>query len=94
LVSLDTLVVLRVNRDWAGRLLIGPGINSRRVMADDAPSELLSRRHQMLPVLGEGDIARMRRFGDVRRFGRGEALFTVGRVPKSGATASAPRERL
>jgi len=93
-VSLDTLVVLRVNRDWAGRLLIGPGINSRRVMADDAPSELLSRRHQMLPVLGEGDIARMRRFGDVRRFGRGEALFTVGRVPKSGATASAPRERL
>ena len=32
-------------------------------MADDAPSELLTRRHQMFPVLTEAEIARIRRFG-------------------------------
>jgi thioredoxin reductase (NADPH) len=49
-------------------------------MAEDAPSELLSRRHQMFPVLSEGDVARMRRFGEVRTFREGEALFIAGRA--------------
>ncbi|HEU5295925.1 MAG TPA: cyclic nucleotide-binding domain-containing protein [Burkholderiaceae bacterium] len=49
-------------------------------MADDAPSELLSRRHRMFPVLSDADIARMQRFGEVRTFGRGDALFAAGRA--------------
>jgi len=47
-------------------------------MADDAPSELLSRRHQMFPVLTDAEIARIRRFGTLRHYARGERLFTVG----------------
>jgi thioredoxin reductase (NADPH) len=47
-------------------------------MADDAPSELLSRRHQMFPVLTDAEIARIRRFGSVRRYRRGDRLFAVG----------------
>jgi thioredoxin reductase (NADPH) len=49
-------------------------------MVDDAPSELLSRRHQMFPVLSPGDLARMQRFGEVRDFREGEALFSAGRA--------------
>src|SRR5437867_8410126 len=47
-------------------------------MADDAPSELLARRHQMFPVLTDAEIARIRRFGTVRHYRRGERLFAVG----------------
>src|SRR5438094_7303915 len=47
-------------------------------MADDAPSELLTRRHQMFPVLTDAEIARIRRFGTVRHYRRGERLFAVG----------------
>src|SRR5262245_15902194 len=49
-------------------------------MADDAPSELLSRRHQMFPVLTEAEIARIRRFGTPTRYARGELLFKVGEL--------------
>lgn len=48
-------------------------------MADAAPSELLSRRHQMFAVLTDAEIARVHPFGTVRRFRRGDSLFTVGR---------------
>ena len=48
-------------------------------MADnDHPSTLASRRHQMFPVLTEAEIARIRRFGDVRRYERGARLFAAG----------------
>jgi thioredoxin reductase (NADPH) len=49
-------------------------------MADDAPNELLSRRHQMFPALSDADIARIRRFGEVRTYRHGEALFMAGRT--------------
>ncbi|MGY4829034.1 FAD-dependent oxidoreductase [Sphaerotilaceae bacterium SBD11-9] len=47
-------------------------------MADDAPSELLSRRHQMFPVLSEAEIARMHRFGSVQAHPKGARLGTAG----------------
>jgi len=69
-------------------------------MADDAPSELLSRRHQMFPVLTEAEVARIRRFGTVRNYRRGEMLFTVGQpgpsmfVVLTGAVAISQRDGL
>jgi thioredoxin reductase (NADPH) len=47
-------------------------------MADDAPSELLSRRHQMFPVLSEAEIARMHRFGTAQAHPDGTRLVTAG----------------
>src|SRR4029078_9898435 len=47
-------------------------------MADDAPSELLSRRHQMFPILAPTEIARIHRFGTLRRYRRGDTLFAAG----------------
>jgi len=37
-----------------------------------------TRREQMFPSLDEGDIARISRFGECRRFASGEALFRAG----------------
>lgn len=47
-------------------------------MADDAPSELLSRRHQMFPMLSEAELARVRRFGALQTHPRGTRLVTAG----------------
>ena len=47
-------------------------------MADDAPSEFLSRRHQMFPVLTEAEMARMQRFGTLQAHGSGTRLITAG----------------
>jgi thioredoxin reductase (NADPH) len=47
-------------------------------MADDAPSELLSRRHQMFPVLTEAEMVRMRRFGTLQVHPGGTRLITAG----------------
>ena len=47
-------------------------------MADDAPSEPLARRHQMFPALTDAEIARIRRFGTVRHYRRGDKLFVAG----------------
>lgn len=47
-------------------------------MADDAPSELLSRRHQMFPVLSDAEIMRMQRFGTLQTHGPGTRLTTAG----------------
>jgi len=47
-------------------------------MVEDAPSELLSRRHQMFPVLSEAEIARISRFGNVKAFPKGARLITAG----------------
>jgi thioredoxin reductase (NADPH) len=47
-------------------------------MSDDAPSELLSRRHQMFPMLGEAELARVHRFGTLQSHQRGTRLLTAG----------------
>ena len=47
-------------------------------MSDEAPSELLSRRHQMFPRLTDAEVARMQRFGTVRHYRAGERLQGVG----------------
>jgi thioredoxin reductase (NADPH) len=47
-------------------------------MSDDAPSELLSRRHQMFPLLSDADMARMHRFGTPQSFAAGTRLVTAG----------------
>ena len=47
-------------------------------MADIAPPADASRQHQMFPVLTEPEIARIRRFGQVRRYERGARLFAAG----------------
>ena len=47
-------------------------------MADDAPSELLSRRHQMFPVLTDAEMARMHRFGTRQTHPPGARLTTAG----------------
>lgn len=43
------------------------------------PGEGDSRRHQMFPVLQPADIDRMRRFGTVRAYRRGDLLFEAGK---------------
>ena len=39
-----------------------------------------TRRHQMFPVLEPSEVERVRRFGEVRSYGAGEALAKVGDV--------------
>jgi len=39
-----------------------------------------TRRHQMFPHLDDHDIARLSRFGEVRRFADGEAIYKAGEV--------------
>jgi len=46
----------------------------------DAPQELLSRRHQMFPVLAPTDIARVRRFAVPQRHDPGELLVAAGQT--------------
>jgi thioredoxin reductase (NADPH) len=47
-------------------------------MVDDARSEVPTRRHQMFPALTDAEIARIKRFGTVRRYSRGTQLFAAG----------------
>lgn len=69
-------------------------------MADDAPSELLTRRHQMFPLLTDAEIARMRRFGTVQGYAPGARLFAVGQpgpgmfVVLAGVVAISQRDGL
>jgi len=49
-------------------------------MDAEAPSELLSRRHQMFPLLGDVDIARMQRFGALLAAESGTRLFSAGQA--------------
>jgi thioredoxin reductase (NADPH) len=61
---------------------------------------LASRFQQMFPVLSQGEIDRVRRFGEVRRFAAGEFLFHAGKaspgmfVILSGRVAIVPRDSL
>ena len=43
------------------------------------PSTLETRRAQMFPVLSDEEVARMRRFGTVRRYADGERLYETGK---------------
>lgn len=69
-------------------------------MSNEAPSELLSRRHQMFPVLTSADVTRVRRFGSVQRFRAGDLLLTAGKpspgmyVLIDGAVAISQRDGL
>ncbi|MGP0091386.1 MAG: FAD-dependent oxidoreductase [Xanthobacteraceae bacterium] len=47
-----------------------------------APTQSImdTRRHQMFPTLEPAEIERLRRFGEVRSYGAGEALAKVGQV--------------
>jgi thioredoxin reductase (NADPH) len=49
-------------------------------MAVPIQSIIETRRHQMFPTLDRVEIERMRRFGELRRYGTGEALAKVGQV--------------
>jgi thioredoxin reductase (NADPH) len=44
-------------------------------------STIDSRREQMFPKLTPQEIDRLRRFGEVRRYAAGDALFVTGKVP-------------
>src|SRR6267143_812767 len=43
-------------------------------------STIDTRREQMFPKLEPREIDRLRRFGQVRRYGAGEALFVTGEI--------------
>lgn len=47
-------------------------------MSDSKPSVLDARREQMFPVLVAAEIDRLRRFGEQRRFAKGDFLARVG----------------
>jgi len=69
-------------------------------MSSPIPADLESRRHQLFPELTEAEIARIGRFGSVRRYGRGERLLTAGEpspgmlVVLKGAVAISQRDGL
>ncbi|HSV59816.1 MAG TPA: FAD-dependent oxidoreductase [Variovorax sp.] len=42
------------------------------------PIDIEKRRHQMYPELAPREIERIRRFGSLRRYSKGECLFTAG----------------
>ena len=48
------------------------------VPADNVPKALANRQHQMFPQLTDAEIARISRFGTLRRYARGERLFAAG----------------
>lgn len=52
--------------------------DSELMAADNLPGTLASRRHQMFPELTAAEIARIRRFGTLRQYARGERLFAAG----------------
>jgi len=54
--------------------------NPEAPMSDDLPVGMQARRHQMFPDLEPAEIERLRRFGEVRSYGMGEALAKVGEV--------------
>ena len=46
--------------------------------SDDLPDTLGSRRHQRWPRLTDAEVARIRRFGTLRHYARGERLLAAG----------------
>ena len=47
-------------------------------LGTDSPTGVQARLHQLFPVLTEAELARIRRFGEIRNFARGERLFAAG----------------
>ncbi|WP_420992264.1 FAD-dependent oxidoreductase [Cupriavidus sp. 30B13] len=47
-------------------------------MIEDAPSTLLTRRHQMYPKISDAEVARMMRFGTVQTYASGVLLTSTG----------------
>ena len=45
---------------------------------EESPPDQIARHHQMFPVLDAAEIARVRRFGDTRKFADGQRLETAG----------------
>ena len=43
-------------------------------------STIDTRREQMFPKLEPREIDRLRRFGEIRRYAAGEALFVTGEI--------------
>src|SRR5271170_4208304 len=82
----------------AYRRMKGP--DSVSMAVDNVPSALASRRHQMFPQLTDAEIARISRFGTLRRYARGERLFAAGApgpgmfVVLNGAVAISQRDGL
>ncbi len=68
-------------------------------MADSKPSVMDTRRAQMFPTLASVEIDRLRRFGEVRRFAKGQFLARAGEVTPglmvilSGTVRVAPHDR-
>jgi thioredoxin reductase (NADPH) len=66
----------------------------------EAPSEPIARRREMFPRLAAPDVERMRRFGTVERFAKGDHLVTSGKtipglfVVLNGAVATRQRDGL
>jgi len=58
-------------------------------MAAPTKSIIDTRRHQMFPILEGSEIERVRRFGDIRCYGAGEALAKVGAVGDAPPPTSA-----
>jgi thioredoxin reductase (NADPH) len=53
-------------------------MSSDPVAGNEPAGALASRRHQMFPQLTDAEIARIHRFGQVRRYERGARLFAAG----------------
>jgi thioredoxin reductase (NADPH) len=52
---------------------------SEWLLTDDRPANAaIARRHQMFPDLTDAEIARIARFGSLRRYARGARLFAAG----------------
>ena len=74
--------------------------NSEFPLGSDIPAPLHARREQMFPVLTDAEIARVRRFGTLQHYRRGERLFAAGKpgpgmfVVLSGAVAISQRDGL
>jgi thioredoxin reductase (NADPH) len=68
-------------------------------VSDKKPSVLETRRDQAFPVLAAAEIDRLRRFGEPRRFSKGDFLARVGEVTPgllvflSGTVRVAPHDR-
>jgi thioredoxin reductase (NADPH) len=75
-----TIVGVRLHSDRVPdtRLARTPSPISEATMSVPTKSIIDTRRHQMFPVLEGPEIERVRRFGEVRCYGAGEALAKVG----------------
>ncbi len=60
-------------------------------MAGAEPSVIETRREQAFPILEPAEIERLRRFGEVRRYGAGEILVRIGEVGRGLAVILAGR---